>query len=126
MKTVRVEDAVGMVLGQDLTRVAPGEFKGVAFKKGHIIQENDIPVMLSMGKDHVYIIEFGPEDVHENDAAALIAQAVMGTGLEMTEAAEGKVSIKAQYAGFLKINTKLLSRINQLEGVALSTYTLTQ
>lgn len=121
MKTVRTENAVGMILGQDLTRIAPGEFKGVAFKKGHIIQEADVPVMLSMGKDHVYIIEFGPGEVHENDAAAIIAEAAIGSGLEMTEAAEGKVSMKARYAGLLKVNKKLLSRINHLEGIALST-----
>lgn len=46
MKKIKVNDAVGAVLGHDLTKIVPGEFKGVAFKKGHIIMEEDIPELL--------------------------------------------------------------------------------
>lgn len=33
MKKVRVEEAIGMVVAHDLTKIVPGEFKGARFKK---------------------------------------------------------------------------------------------
>lgn len=121
MKTVHVTEAVGMVLGQDLTRILPGVFKGAAFKKGHIIRQQDIPMMLSMGKDHVYILEFGPNDVHENEAAKILAESAAGPNLYFDEASEGKVNIRAGAFGLLKIDIDALMQINSIEGLALST-----
>ena len=60
MKMIKVQDAVGSVLSHDVTQIIPGEFKGRAFKKGHIIKEEDIEKLLSIGKDHVYVWE--PEE----------------------------------------------------------------
>ena len=76
MKQIRTEDAVGHVLCHDMTQIIPGEsaddktrFKGVRFKKGHVVEEADIPVLLSMGKEHLYVWELGDNQLHENDAA---------------------------------------------------------
>ena len=69
MKKIKTVDAVGYVLQHDITQILPGEFKGRAFKKGHIIKEEDIPKLLSLGKDHIYVFELGEVGVHENDAA---------------------------------------------------------
>ena len=57
MKMIKVQDAVGSVLSHDVTQIIPGEFNGRAFKKGHIIKEEDIEKLLSIGKDHVYVWE---------------------------------------------------------------------
>jgi len=54
MKTVPVQDAVGMVLCHDVTQIIPGRFKGPAFRKGHILQAEDVPRLLNMGKEHIY------------------------------------------------------------------------
>ncbi|WP_378954945.1 molybdopterin-binding protein [Pelosinus sp. sgz500959] len=121
MKTVHVTNAVGLVLGQDLTRVVPGEFKGVAFHKGHIIQPEDIPVLLSMGKDHIYIIEIGPEDVHENTAAHQLSLLTAGENIIQDDASEGKVNMRANTFGLLDIHVDKLLQINEMVGVALST-----
>ncbi len=121
MKTVHVTNAVGLVLGQDLTRVIPGEFKGVAFHKGHIIQSEDIPVLMSMGKDHIYITEFGPDDIHENAAARQLALLTAGSNVTHDDASEGKVNMKASAFGLLDINVDKLLQINKLSGIALST-----
>lgn len=121
MKTVHVTNAVGLVLGQDLTRVIPGEFKGVAFHKGHIIQSEDIPVLMSMGKDHIYIMELGPDDVHENVAAHQLALLTSGSNLIQDDASEGKVNMRASAFGLLDINVDKLLQINELSGIALST-----
>lgn len=121
MKTVHVTNAVGLVLGQDLTRVIPGEFKGVAFHKGHIIQPEDIPVMMSMGKDHIYIMELGPDDVHENAAAHQLSLLTAGSNVIQEDASEGKVNMRASTFGFLEIDVDRLLQINELSGIALST-----
>ena len=43
MKKIKIEDAVGMVLGHDVTQIIPGQYKGPRFKRGHMIREEDIP-----------------------------------------------------------------------------------
>lgn len=121
MQVVHVSEAVGMALGQDLTRVAPGEFKGVAFKKGHIIKNEDIAVMMKMGKDHVYIVEIGPNDIHENEAAHQLASLVAGIHVTLESPSEGKVNIRSKERGRLRIDSKLLLKINLQEGVCVST-----
>lgn len=121
MKSIDVSQAVGTILGQDLTRIAPGQFKGVAFKKGHIIQAEDIPIMRSMGKNNIYVFEIAEDQVHENDAAQSLANLAVGSGLRITEAAEGKVDIQSDMHGLLKIDRHRLLELNLLEGVALAT-----
>lgn len=120
MKSIPVAKAVGMVLGQDLTRVTQ-ESKGVAFKKGHVITAEDIPMMLSMGKDHVYVLKVRPGSVHENEAAQRLASAVAREGILSDEPSEGKVNMRADATGVLSINQDLLAQINYLRGMAVST-----
>ncbi|MGL5257747.1 MAG: molybdopterin-binding protein [Proteocatella sp.] len=121
MKVIDVSQALGMVLGQDLTRIVPGEFKGVAFKKGHIIKAEDVPLLRSMGKNNIYVMEIKPGYLHENDAAVQLAHLVVHNELTYMEAAEGKVNVKAHCNGLLKVDSERLLQINMLEGVALST-----
>ena len=73
MKNIATKDAVGHVLCHDLTRIVRGEMKGVQFKKGHIVTEQDIPMLLSMGKDHLFVWEVDDTKLHENDAADILA-----------------------------------------------------
>ena len=58
MKVVRTEDAVGHILPHDMTRIVKDVVKERAFKKGHVITEEDIPVLLSMGKEHIYVMNW--------------------------------------------------------------------
>lgn len=118
MKTIPVQDAVGMVLGHDVTRIAPGESKGPAFRKGHVVQEDDIPVFLDIGKRHLYVLELDKGTVHENDAARRITQGAAGQGVSLTEPKEGRVNLVADYQGLLKVNPTALSRINSIESIA--------
>jgi len=121
VKKVKVEDAVGMVLGHDLTKIVPGKFKGVAFKKGYIIREEDIQELKDMGKNHIYTMELHANEVHEDEAAQRIAEAVMGQGLTMDGPSEGKISLKAQESGLLKVQREALNEINDIELVILAT-----
>lgn len=121
IKKVRVEDAVGMVLGHELTKIVPGSYKGPAFRKGHIIREEDIPHLKDIGKEHIYLIQLGEEQVHENDAAARIALAVCGTNVENAAPSEGRVNLTAKTTGLLKINRRAVEELNEIEHVAFST-----
>ncbi|MFZ5351231.1 MAG: molybdopterin-binding protein [Bacillota bacterium] len=121
MKKVRTEDAVGMVLGHDLTKIIPGEFKGAAFKKGDIIKPEDIDVLKSMGKDHIFILELGPDQIHENEAAVRIALAAAGKGIDLAAPHEGKVNFTAQWNGLLKVSREVLELVNSVEHVSLAT-----
>ncbi|GAA4724763.1 molybdopterin-binding protein [Brevibacillus fulvus] len=120
-KEVPVREAVGMVLPHDMTQILPGEFKGRLFKKGHVIREEDIEPLLSIGKEHIYILDMPPGHIHEDEAGTRIAKAVAGKGLSLTEPYEGKVSLKAEWLGLAKINEAAVHAVNALEGIALAT-----
>ena len=76
MRKVKAQEAIGMVLGHDVTRIIPGKFKGAVLKKGHIIQEEDIPVLLDTGNDYIYVLELPEGELHEDDAGMRLAQAI--------------------------------------------------
>ena len=118
---IRVEEAVGMALAHDLTKVVPGGFKGPAFKRGHIITKDDIPELLSIGKEHVFVLELAEGQVHEEEAALRIAKAVMGKGLSHSLPSEGRVNLKTTAAGLLKINIAALDEINLIGDIIVAT-----
>ena len=121
IRKVRVEDAVGMVLGHDMSKIVPGEYKGPAFRKGHIVREEDIPHLKDIGKEHIYLIELAPGQVHENDAIVRMAKVIAGESVYSTEPKEGRINIKASRAGLLKINRDAVVAINNIEHAVLST-----
>lgn len=114
MKVVATKDAVGMVLCHDLTRIVPGEGKGPAFRKGQVVREEDIPLLLSMGKEHLYVWEVQPGMVHEEDAAMRIATAAVGSGIVMGRPSEGKVALKAAHSGLVRIDAAKLEQLNSI------------
>ena len=121
-KYIPVEEAVGMVIPHDLTEIRPGEFKGPAFRKGHVLREEDIPRLKRMGKDHIYALELEPGELHEDDAALRLAQAVAGEGVTYgAEIKEGKVTFYAERDGLFKVDTEALLALNLLGEVVLST-----
>lgn len=122
MRKVRVEDAVGMVLGHELTKIIPGEYKGPAFRKGHIIQPEDIVHLKNIGKNHIFLFELGSDDLHENQAASRLAQAAAGPGIELDTPGEGRVNLKASVNGILEINREAVTAINMTDYVALATF----
>lgn len=121
IRQVRVEDAVGMVLGHDMSKIVPGEYRGPAFKKGHVIQQEDICHLKNIGKDHIYLIELTAGQVHENDAISRMAKGIAGDNVYCTEPAEGRINVKASKAGLLKINREAAIAVNMVEHAVLST-----
>lgn len=121
MHKVKVEEAVGMVLAHDITKIVPGEFKGAAFKKGHVVRPEDIPRLLDLGKEHLYVWEAKEGWLHEDDAAKAIVEATAGAGLTFSEPKEGKINYLARCSGILKIDVERLYQVNSVDQVVLST-----
>lgn len=121
MEKIRVEDAVGAVLMHDMTQIIPGKSKGPRFRKGQIVQEEDIPVLLSMGKEHIYVWNQVPGLIHEDEAAERLAKAVAGAGLAFSETKEGKVNLLAEYDGLLYASEEGILALNSIENVVLAT-----
>ena len=111
---MKITDAVGQVLCHDITQIIVGEKKGPVFRKGHIIREEDIPVLLSVGKEHVYVWEHNEKMLHENEAAEILRQICQGPGMHATEVKEGKIELIADRDGLLKIRRDGLRAVNGL------------
>ena len=114
MKLVKTEDAVGQMLCHDITQILPGKFKGPVFRKGHIITEEDIPVLLSVGKENLYIWENNENMMHENDAAAVLYDLCKSDYMHPSEVKEGKIEVIADRDGVLKIDREKLLAVNSL------------
>ena len=120
MKKIKVQDAVGMELCHDITEMNDG-FKGVAFKRGHIIQPADIEHMLRIGKQHIFVWEKHAGEVHEDDCARRMAAMAPVEGAHYTEPAEGKVLLIADQRGMFRVNRQLLDKINSIEDITICT-----
>lgn len=121
MQKIRVQDAVGAVLIHDMTQIIPGKTKDARFRKGHIIKEEDIPVLLSMGKEHIYVWDQTPGLIHEDEAAERLAKAIAGPGLTFSETKEGKVNLIAEHDGLIYASEEGIYALNSLEHVILAT-----
>ena len=109
------------VLCHDITQIIPGEFKGARFKKGHVIQPEDIPVLLSIGKENLYVWEKKPGILHEDEAAALLYKAAAGQNIHGTEPREGKIELIADCDGLLKIDRRALLAVNSTPQMMIAT-----
>ena len=121
MKLVRTEDAVGHVLCHDITRIIKGVSKGPVFRKGHIITEEDIPVLLSVGKEHLYIWENDETMMHENDAAEVLCAICKGENMSRGGVSEGKIELRAECDGVLKIDREKLLAVNSFGQMMIAT-----
>lgn len=120
MRKVAVEEAVGLELCHDITAMRDG-FKGAEFKRGHIIQEEDIPRLLDIGKKTIFVWEEHAGEIHEEDAARRMAAMALVEGAYYTEPSEGKVLLLAKERGMFRVNTSLLNQINGIGDLTIAT-----
>lgn len=120
MKKINVENAVGMTLCHDITAMRDG-FKGAAFKRGHVITEEDVPRLLDLGKRTVFIWEENAGELHEDDCAVRMAAMAPVEGAHYTDPAEGKVLLMADQRGMFRVDTQLLREINSIGDITIST-----
>lgn len=121
-RVVELKDAVGLVLAHDITEIIPGQYKGAAFKKGHIVSPIDLDHLARLGKRHLYVLEVGPEDMHEDEAVTLMANALCGGGVEPAgPPSEGKITLIASRNGLFELDPDQLTRFNLVPDVMLAT-----
>lgn len=121
MKLIKTTEAAGHVLCHDLTQIIPGEYKGPRFRKGHIVREEDIPVLLSMGKENLYVDVLDGGMVHEDDAAEELCRICRGSGIDRSEPREGKIELTAAIDGLFTLDTERLYRVNSIDELMIAT-----
>jgi hypothetical protein len=120
--SVPVEQAVGMVIPHDITEIVKDVKKGCAFKKGHIIRDEDIEHLKRLGKENIYVLSLGVDEIHENDAASMLAGALAGQNIVYSDSPEeGKITLRAGCDGLLKVDRQALFSFNMLGIVMCST-----
>ena len=121
MKLIPTREAVGHVLCHDMTQIIKGSYKDARFRKGHVVTEEDIPVLLSMGKENLYVWEMVPGMVHENDAAERLRAICQGAHMTPSAVKEGKIELKADCDGLFLVDVDRLDRINLLDDIMIAT-----
>ena len=121
MKVMKTTDAVGQVLCHDITQIIPGKKKGPVFKKGHVIREEDIEVLLSVGKESIYVWEHNENMLHENEAAEILREICQGDHMHAGPVSEGKIELFADMDGLLKVDTRGLYAVNHLGEMMIAT-----
>ena len=122
LKKIKLKEAVGTKLAHDITEIRPGEFKGPAFRKGHTVCEEDLCRLQRLGKNHLYVIDTGEDEIHENEAAAILAKSLAGEGIIWKdEPKEGKIKLLADRDGLLMVNTTALAAFNMVDEVMCAT-----
>jgi molybdenum cofactor synthesis domain-containing protein len=117
-KTIPLEKAVGTTLAHDMTQIIPGKSKGPVFKKGHKIKAGDLCQLMRMGKNNLYVLDLKENQIHEDDAVFELASALSGPGVIFSgNPSEGKLELKADYPGLLKVNADALIDFNMVEDV---------
>ena len=121
MKLIRTEEAVGHVLCHDMTQIIPGVYKDARFRKGHIVAEEDIPVLLAMGKENLYVWEKTEGMLHEDEAALRLRDLCISEHMHCTEAKEGKVELIADKDGLFEVDTERLCAVNGIDELMIAT-----
>ena len=122
IKTISLEEAVGTQLAHDITEIRPGEFKGPAFRKGHNVCDEDICRLQRLGKNHLYVIDLEEDEIHENEAAAILAGALAGEGIAWeNNPREGKINLHAARDGLLQVDLQALAAFNLVDEVMCAT-----
>jgi molybdenum cofactor synthesis domain-containing protein len=122
LKIIPLKDAVGCKLAHDITEIRPGDVKGPAFRKEHTVREADLCHLQRLGKNHLYVIDLDEDEIHENEAAVIMAAALAGEGIVWkSETREGKINLFAGRNGLLAVNVAALAAFNMVDEVMCAT-----
>jgi len=122
LKIIPLEESIGCTLAHDITEIRPGELKGPAFRKGHVVCHEDLCHLERLGKHHLYVGDLAEDEIHENEAAALLAQALSGEGVGWSnEPKEGRINLVAVHDGLLQVDVRTLTAFNMVDEVMCAT-----
>ena len=118
---MRTEDAVGHVLCHDLTQIIKDQYKDARFRKGHVVAPEDIPVLLGMGKEHLYVWEMTPGMLHEDEGAERLLALCANENMERSGVKEGKIELKASCDGLFLLRSESLRAVNAIDELMIAT-----
>ena len=121
MKLIKTEDAVGHVLCHDITQIIPGVTKDARFRKGHVVTSEDIPVLLGLGKDNLYVWEKDDTMYHENEAAEILCSICINEHMDRSSVKEGKIELSAACDGLFRVDVERLNAINDIDQIMIAT-----
>ncbi len=88
---------------------------GVNFAKGRVLSDDDVARLRSAGVSSVVAARLDPDDVHEDEAAATLAKALAGEGIEVTAPFTGRCNHFAREAGLAVIDQERIDALNELD-----------
>jgi len=113
VSTISIEDAVGLPLAHDLTQVdAERQTKGARFRRGHLLAPEDLPVLRKMGRLNLSVLDLEEGEVHEDEAARSLADALCGEGLEIEGPEEGRCRLVSTRKGVARFDPEMVKRVN--------------
>lgn len=123
MREIKTTEAEGHVLCHDITEIVRGVTKGAAFRKGHVVSADDIPKLLRLGKESLFVWEKQDGMMHEDEAAHILYGICAGGAeyIRASEPKEGKIEAIAGADGLLMIDTELLRRVNSVGDMMIAT-----
>ncbi len=121
MKKIATVDAVGHILCHDLTRIVKGVSKDAAFRKGHVVRSEDIPLLLAMGKDSLFVWDLGDDMLHENEAAEILCRLCRNDNMTASPVKEGKIELRAAIDGLFLVDANRLELLNRLDHISIAT-----
>ena len=87
-------ELVGRILCQDIRP---------AFRKGHVLRAEDIPVLIAASWTELHLLEPGPDDVPQREAGEHLAQILASAGLRIAAAGHRHV-LRAERNGIVKLS----------------------
>ena len=94
----------------------------LVLKKGTVIDASHVAALKAAGIADVVVARLDPGDVSEDDAAAAIADAVIGEGVRADRAFTGRSNLFAEKAGILMVDREPIDAMNRIdEAVTLAT-----
>jgi molybdenum cofactor synthesis domain-containing protein len=122
LKKIKLQEAIGSKVAHDITEIRPGDFKGPAFRRGHTVCEADLCHLQRLGKNHLYVLDLAGDEIHENEAAVILAAALAGDGVTWKDGPrEGKINLLAERDGLLVVNKAALAAFNMVDEVMCAT-----
>ncbi len=121
MKLIKTTEAEGHVLCHDITRIIKDEVKDTPFRKGHVVTAEDIPALLNLGKEHLYVWEKDDTMYHEDEAAEILRDVSINEYMEASGPKEGKIELKATKDGLFQVDIERLMAVNSIDQIMIAT-----
>ena len=104
-----IDEAAGAILAHSWRA------NGVNFAKGRRLSADDVAKLKAGGVAAVVAARLDPEDIHEDEAAAGVAKALAGEGIEVTAPFTGRCNHFAREAGLAVIDHERIDELNELD-----------